>query len=151
MACKHWQGDARDAPPGAFSSDGLVPVVSCVLCVVIEWRMAKKPLGVVRGIKKVMAFPSKKNWSRLTPPKGAPTPLLSTPGAPECHMQYRKGPNAVRTGHTATSASLDLRKAGAKTQDLGRGWSQLGGGHSGDAFWRDLGGKRPRRWCTNRA
>jgi hypothetical protein len=23
MACKHWQGDARDAPPGAFSSDGL--------------------------------------------------------------------------------------------------------------------------------
>jgi hypothetical protein len=31
------------------------------------------------------------------------------------------------------------------------GWSQLGGGHSGDAFWRDLRGKRPRRWCTNRA
>jgi hypothetical protein len=27
-----------------------------------------------------------------------------------------------------------------------RGWSQLGGGHSGDAFWRDLGGKRPRLW-----
>jgi hypothetical protein len=34
-------------------------------------------------------------------------------------MQYRKGPNAVRRGHTATFASLDLRKAGAKTQDLG--------------------------------
>jgi len=34
-------------------------------------------------------------------------------------MQCRKGPNAVRTGHTATFASLDLRKAGAKTQDLG--------------------------------
>jgi hypothetical protein len=33
----------------------------------------------------------------------------------------------------------------------GRGWSQLGEGHSGDTFWRDLGGKRPRRWCTNRA
>jgi hypothetical protein len=33
----------------------------------------------------------------------------------------------------------------------GRGWSQLGGGHSGDALWRDLGGKWPRRWCTNRA
>jgi hypothetical protein len=33
----------------------------------------------------------------------------------------------------------------------GRGWSQLGGGHSGDALWRDyLGGKgeRPRRWCS---
>jgi hypothetical protein len=25
MACKHWQGDARDAPQGAFSSDGLNP------------------------------------------------------------------------------------------------------------------------------
>jgi hypothetical protein len=23
MACKHWPGDATDAPPGAFSSDGL--------------------------------------------------------------------------------------------------------------------------------
>jgi hypothetical protein len=23
MACKHWQSDARDAPPGAISSDGL--------------------------------------------------------------------------------------------------------------------------------
>ena len=34
-------------------------------------------------------------------------------------MQCRKGPNAVRTGHTAAFASLDLRKAGAKTQDLG--------------------------------
>ena len=34
----------------------------------------------------------------------------------------------------------------------GRGWSQLGGGHSGDAFWMArFGGKRPRRWCTNRA
>jgi hypothetical protein len=26
MACKHWPGDARDAPPGAFSPDGLSPV-----------------------------------------------------------------------------------------------------------------------------
>jgi hypothetical protein len=34
-------------------------------------------------------------------------------------MQCRKGPSAVRTGHTATFTSLDLRKAGAKTQDLG--------------------------------
>jgi hypothetical protein len=34
-------------------------------------------------------------------------------------MKCRKGPNAVRTGHTAAFASLDLRKAGAKTQDLG--------------------------------
>jgi hypothetical protein len=34
-------------------------------------------------------------------------------------MQHRKGPNAVRTGHTATFWSLDLRKAGAKTHDLG--------------------------------
>jgi hypothetical protein len=37
-----------------------------------------------------MAFPSISFlWSRLkfffTPPKGVPTPLLSTPGAPECH------------------------------------------------------------------
>jgi hypothetical protein len=40
----------------------------------------------------------------------------------------------------------------ARTLDrTGRGWSQLGGGHSGDAFWRDLEGKWPRRWCTNRA
>jgi hypothetical protein len=34
MACKHWQGDARDAPPGAFSSDGLPlqpPPANCKL------------------------------------------------------------------------------------------------------------------------
>jgi hypothetical protein len=29
----------------------------------------------------------------------------------------------------------------------GRGWSQLGGWHTGDALWRYLGGGRPRR-CT---
>ena len=28
MACKHWQGDARDAPPGAFSSDGLTQEIA---------------------------------------------------------------------------------------------------------------------------
>jgi hypothetical protein len=36
-------------------------------------------------------------------------------------------------------------------QRCGRCWSQLGGGHSGDALWRGLGGGRPRRWCVNRA
>jgi hypothetical protein len=34
-------------------------------------------------------------------------------------MQCRKGPNAVRTGHTAAFASLDLRKTGAKTAGPG--------------------------------
>jgi hypothetical protein len=40
-------------------------------------------------------------------------------------MQCRKGPGTKcgaelsLAGHTATFASLDLRKAGAKTQDLG--------------------------------
>jgi hypothetical protein len=36
-------------------------------------------------------------------------------------MQCRKGPNAVRTGHTARFASLDSRKAGAKTQTWAQG------------------------------
>jgi hypothetical protein len=40
-----------------------------------------------------------------------------------CSMQFRKGPNAVRTGHTATFASLNLRKAGAK---IPRTWAQGG-------------------------
>jgi hypothetical protein len=35
-------------------------------------------------------------------------------------------PNAVRTGHTAAFLSLDLRKAGAKTQDPGPGAAQGG-------------------------
>jgi hypothetical protein len=33
----------------------------------------------------------------------------------------------------------------------GRCWSQLGGGHSGDAFWRDLGGNGPAAGALNRA
>jgi hypothetical protein len=59
-----------------------------LLCVV---RMAKKPLSVVRGIKKVMVFPSKsifglaKKTNKKPSPTGAPTPLLSTPGASECY------------------------------------------------------------------
>jgi hypothetical protein len=29
----------------------------------------------------------------------------------------------------------------------GQCWDQLGGGHSGDAFWRDLGGNGPDSWA----
>jgi hypothetical protein len=87
-------------------------------------RRGACPFRSRREAKLVMYFLSNIFWgpaSRLQKkeeengaPIGAPTPLLgvlSTPGAPEC--------NAVPQGHTATFASLDLRKAGAKTQDLG--------------------------------
>jgi hypothetical protein len=66
------------------------------------------------------AFKKKK----LSHPEGAPTPPLSTPGAPECHavpQGAKCGTNSEQgTRPRSTFASSDyLRKAGAKTQDLG--------------------------------
>jgi hypothetical protein len=94
-------------------------------------RMQKKPLSVVRGIKKAVVFPSiffcglakKTNKKKLPQRCTHSPPEYPRRPAPRNAMQCRKGPNApVRTGHTATFASLDfLRKAGAKTQDLGPG------------------------------
>jgi hypothetical protein len=59
-----------------------------LLCAV---GMAKKPLGVARGTKEAMAFPSKKigvppktKYKKQAPPRAHPL-LLSTPGPPECH------------------------------------------------------------------
>jgi hypothetical protein len=83
-----------------------------------------------------MAFPSISFlWSRLifffTPPKGAPTPLLSTPGAPECHAV----PQVTKCGANRAHGQVrglgleerGTRKAGAKTQDLGPGPKAEGG------------------------
>ena len=35
MACRYWQGDARDAPPGSFSSDGLAVTSRLCLCKIL--------------------------------------------------------------------------------------------------------------------
>jgi hypothetical protein len=65
---------------------------------------------------------------------------------------YRpKLPNSLPRGPLWFVLVLHFFLAPPPGERCGRGWSQLGGGHSVDAFWRDLGGKRPRRWCTNRA
>jgi hypothetical protein len=50
-----------------------------------------------------MVFPSKKNG---VSPKGAPTPLLSTPGAPECHAV----PQGTKCG--ANRAHVQVRELG---------------------------------------
>jgi hypothetical protein len=66
-----------------------------LLCVV---GMAKKPLGVVRGIKKVMAFPSVLFWSRLKKKEKKP-PQGRTHGGAEARRKQREEPTTGQKGN----------------------------------------------------
>ena len=88
-------------------------VLNCVLMGVV--RTHKKPLGIVRKTKKVIvpspfffSLASSFRFFLKAPPEVRPPPS-GVPSAPLNAMQCRKGPKAVRIGHTATFASLNLR------------------------------------------